>query len=263
LPDLGNPGFEAEPEAHAESDVETDRKKSAIPFWSVVDTEPEKSAAVAEVDSEISFQGQRSLHLQVQEQSVSIVSEAFPHPPSNRLLLGFHARSLEDLKHPNVQPKLRVYVEEIGEKPVYVAYAPVGEGGPRIGPHWRKFNVVYNLPTTGKRPLRIRLELGEHSEVWVDQFKLSEPPLDARKFQELVFQINLAAIYLDKGRFSSAARLMQGYWPRYLLENVSVQEPLRVAENNPGVSPPAPPARKETPGMFDRLRRSVPGIWRF
>jgi len=162
------------------------------------------------------------------------------------------------------QPGVRVFLEEVGRSSSgFARYASLGQGGPALSDQWRKFTIPFMLPTDSDRQLRVRIDVSADAEVWIDELQLSEPPLDERTYQEVVFQINLAGVLLDKGKYSSAAHLLEGYWPRFLLEHVAVQQVPRVAarQNQEEVRDAVKDA--PDPGVFDRLRRAVPKIWRF
>ena len=103
-------------------------------------------------------------------------------------------------------------------------------------------------------------------EVWIDEvqlydllFPLSFYEKAEQERLELIKLTHAAQSYHESGRLSDCVRLMEGYWPRFLVTHVPVIEQ-PVARK---VEPPPPEEPERSPGFMDRMRSMVPERLRF
>src|SRR4029079_9713464 len=112
-----------------------------------------------------------------------------------------------------------------------------GAGG--VSSSWAQFVFLLDdLPTSEVRQLRARIDLGGQGEIWIDQVELFDLAFTPEERVELTKLIALADLKLKSGQFSDCARLLDGYWPRFLLATVPLtQTPASVAQRPTAVKP--------------------------
>jgi hypothetical protein len=77
---------------------------------------------------------------------------------------------------------------------------------------------------------------------------------------ELTKIIGLADLKLKSGQLADCARLLDGYWPHFLVTNVPLTEtPASAAKAPPPRQPRIETAKK--PGMLDQMRGYMPKWW--
>lgn len=226
------------------------------------------------------------------ESGGAIISEPITVGPSGRVALSVWLR-----KKTSEQPRMRLAFEgrligSEGSQPFY-RFASVG-GGPNAAPlddDWRQFLFqVHDLPTTGLTDLRIRFELSGTGAVMLDDVAVTDLDFTDAERLELSKTITLAEFKLQGGELGECARLLDGYWPRFLrayvpttksaaqdvvegsgtaptegLPRPEKSSPPDVASpsgevpqtaRNPATAPA--PATDASPGFRDRMRRFVP-----
>jgi hypothetical protein len=104
-------------------------------------------------------------------------------------------------------------------------------------------------------------------EVWVDDVQIFGLAFSRPELVELSKLITLADVKLQNGQIGDCLHLLEGYWPRFLEENVALQPGML-----PG-GPPAdglatkPPAAEEKPpersGLLNRMKDMLPESLRF
>jgi hypothetical protein len=125
--------------------------------------------------------------------------------------------------------------------------------------------LVPDLPLQSRGQLQIRFELTGPGDVWLDNVKLESLlfplkfyPKSSAECLQLSLQIRSAKSAFDAGRISDCIRIVEGYWPRFVLANRPVNAP-KVAERIPPALPPQPNQGQEpSPGFGDRLKRLWP-----
>ena len=67
-------------------------------------------------------------------------------------------------------------------------------------------------------------------EVWVEDVQVFDLPFTESERWELSKLISLASVKLEAGQLADCARLLESYWPQFLLANVPLaQSPAPVA----------------------------------
>lgn len=230
-------------------------KPEQVPNWKAT------APGIAAIDSKVKHDGSQSLRLSSDGPAGGVVSQAFAAPATGRLSIAFWLR----VANPARQPTLRIALEgECGERG-FMRYAWFGEPGPQqpaapaIAAEWSMFVVhVGDLPLDAPCPLRLRLELMGPGEVWIDEIQLSDLAFSRRERVELYRLIMPVEVKLEAGQLGDCVRLLEGYWPRFLVNHV---RPAPVARREP--APSAPPPEPSSPGFADRLRAWVPERLRF
>jgi hypothetical protein len=192
-----------------------------------------------------------------------LVSRPFAPPRSGRITMSVWLRVADASR----QPALRLAVEGKLVGRDYYRYAPLGrpaepsqEGKP-LAAEWRQFVVPFNdLPLEGLSQMRVRVDLMSAGEVWVDDVQLFDLAFNESELRALYKLLTLADLNLQNGQVGDSIRLLEGYWPRFLVENVALPQtaPALAAkpstESAPDGTSPAPPPASWT----DRVKGFLP-----
>ena len=132
------------------------------------------------------------------------------------------------------QPNLRLAVEGKPTRQVpwcpgrdYYRYAVIGqppgpgqEGKP-IATTWGQYIVQFDdLPLDGLSQMRVRLDLMGGGEVWADDVQLFDLAFNESELRALYKLLTLADLNLQNGQVGDCMKLLNGYWPRFLIQNV-------------------------------------------
>lgn len=244
---LVNPGFE------------TARGSSSAPDGWQVTAGDGGEATIVELPAP--HGGSRSVHLRCRQGTAALVSPPLAPPETGRVAVSVWLR----LSDPSRQPPLRLAIEGEHFGQPYYRYAVVGQGAaaPAIGASWGEYVFqVPDLPVEGLQWLRVRFDLMGPGEVWIDDVELRDLYFSDKERLELFKPVTLARFKLQRGELGECARLLDGYWPQYLLHYVE-PAPAALAERSPSGNAPAAPAEPPAPGgLLDRVRRTLPAFWR-
>ncbi len=122
---------------------------------------------------------------------------------------------------------------------------------------------IDDLPLEGLTSLRARFDLMGAGEVWVDDVQVFGLAFSKPELVELSKLITLADVKLQNGQLGDCLRLLEGYWPRFLEENVALPAgavPLDTATAKPNPSEETPPERS---GLLNRMKDMLPESLRF
>ncbi len=247
---LANPGFEAQPS-----------RADEIPGW-ITSRQP---GAAARLDASIRHEGQASVHLSSGGPVASLASEPFPPPRGGRLMVLAHLKVADESR----QPSLRIAVEGVLNGRSYYRPGAVGAGTEQpVRAEWTPLFVRFDdLPAEGLTQIRVRFDLMDAGEVWIDDVQVSSLYLVEDKHRsernELLTLFQAAQVSLQEGKVSSARRLLMSYWPRLLEEVPAPARPLAAPRPEPT---PAEAAKSEDPpqtGLLDRAKGWLPGWMRF
>jgi len=197
----------------------------------------------------------------------SLISHPFAAPATGRLAISVWMR-VADAKN---QPTLQVTLEgnHRGERinRCFEIGRPAG-GGPidwSIKSEWSSYLFPVNdLPLEGLSQLNLRFDLIGPGEVWIDDVRMIDLAFYTKEVIELRSLLHTAYVRLQAGRVSDCMRLMEGYWPRFLEENVPLRTrvarhadlPPAAAVEAPKPPPKSPP--KSSPGIMDRVKGLLP-----
>ena len=233
---LENPDFEKPADA-----------RKGIPGWSVTS----RNGVSVQIDSGTAHGGKQSAHLASTGPVAWLVSRPLPAPTTGRVSMSVWLR----IADPNNQPPLRLALEcKIDGHDKY-SYAPVGRlpnGAPtgvNLGPQWAQcIFQVDDLPLEGITSMRARFDLMGPGEVWVDDVKLCNLAFSRPEIIELSKLITLADAKLQSGQVSDCMHLLEGYWPRFLDENVPpARRKIRPRANASPAWPISPPPKRPPP----------------
>ncbi|MFV2066608.1 MAG: family 10 glycosylhydrolase [Pirellulales bacterium] len=238
-------------------DFEASESEGAIAGWNVDEDSP---AAGATVDSETVGHGTQSVKLWSKGREVTLRSQPFDVPATGRLALKVWLRAGQATN----QPELKLAIE--GPREFY-RYASVGgpQGNHPLSEKGREVTVLFSdLPVGRIDQIWLRFDLKGAGHVWIDNVQLDPFYFGEAERNGLFKIIFTARQKLKNNELSDCLRLLDSYWPRFLVENVQrTHRP--VARQAP--KPPATLEKREEkprqPSMAERVKGLLPGFMRF
>jgi hypothetical protein len=207
--------------------------------------------------------GIQSAHLASTGPTGGLVSHAFAPPATGRLAVSVWLRAADATR----QPPVRLTIEgRTARRPFYrfaeFGRANAGQNAVRpIPAEWAQFVIeASDLPLGLLGAVRVRLELLGPGEVWIDEVQLCELVFDRREQLQLLRLITPGDVQLQNGRIADCMRLLDGYWPRFLVEYVQLDS--SPVTQRPESSKPHQEAERPG-GLIDRLKNFVPHRLRF
>ena len=162
--------------------------------------------------------------------TATLRSNHFDAPTTGRVSIALWLRTADKAK----APALRLGIEANVDGGDYFRYATLGVGAPtaRLTEQWAQYIFqVDDLPTENIHDARIRLDLTSPGEIWIDDVQLFDLAFAENERVELTKIITLASYKLQAGQVADCARILDGYWPQFLVANVPlVQNPAAVAQ---------------------------------
>lgn len=212
-----------------------------------------------ELDAVTKHSGNRALHLASADAlGVAVQSNLFPMPETGQLILSLYVRS----ENIGEQTRLHIALEDDADGRNYRQFTTLGGEHPLAGEwSWYEFP-VNDIPLDGGGPMRVQLYLTGPGEVWIDDVQLSDLQFAESQRIDLVKRVNAARRALDEGQVMDCLRLVDDYWPRYLVEHVPpALAPHLSTAKSPKKSQPQE-ATEENQGFGDRLKGIIPKFWR-
>jgi hypothetical protein len=198
--------------------------------------------------------GKAALRIRLPSGALSLRSAALEPPESGRLSVSIWARVTD----PQQQPRVRLVLEVDGR--VYYPWSPIGVGGDdrALGKQWKEFVFrVSQLPPVNES-LKIGIEVAGTGEVFLDNVRLFDIlVLDALEHKALAQLLSAADYQRRMGMVSECLRILDGYWPRYLIDNVPVVAP-EIVDGPPVTTqpPPANPTSRDA-SVLERFKRMI------
>jgi hypothetical protein len=183
---------------------------------------------------------------------VSLTSEPFAPPQTGRLTMAVWLRASDTEPRPTLRYVLEGQLEGSPQGAPFMRWQTRQVGG-----QWELFVVeASDLPLEGLASLRVRFELTGPGEVWVDDVQLCALVFQGAEKNALLKLIAPADLKLERRRVRDCIELLEGYWPRFLRDNVP-------ASQTPIARRPEPMARRPdepqpSPSFFDRVKSLVP-----
>ncbi len=210
--------------------------------------------------------GTQSVKLSSEGPIVCLLSQPLAAPATGRLAMSVWLRVADAAR----QPPLRLAIEGKLHGRDYYKFGAVGlaanAGQPAaaIGADWGMYIFqVDDLPLEGLTSLRARFDLMGAGEVWIDDVQVSTLMFSGPEMFELSKLITLADVKLQRGQIGDCLHLLEGYWPRFLEENVALPAGAVSAEaiaSKPRAEEEKPPERS---GWLNRMKDLVPDSLRF
>jgi hypothetical protein len=224
------------------------------------------ASAIAELDATNPQDGTTCLYFHSEGNLAVLESDSFPMPPTGQLAMTVQVRDAK------LAPggELRMVFEAVRDGQVY--RRPVVVAAQAAPGQWQERPLLVNdLPLESPGEMRIRFELSGPGEVWIDGVKLYELlfPLKFYKFKEaeilqFIQLTHAAKSAFDEGRLADCNRLLERYWPRFLIEYTPQIQPAIAAQPAANEQPPlAPPSNKNeqaAPSIGERIKRAFPFV---
>jgi hypothetical protein len=238
---LQNPGFELE------------EGTARIFGWQAM----KAAQGAIEISTTDARSGERSLLLQsVDNIGVAVQSHLFPVPETGMLVVTAKVRTTKPVEG----AKITMAVETDQSGPTYRrtrAYAAPAE----FNDQWSTLElVVSDLPVGDADQVRVQFHVTGAADVLLDDVALCDLRFDDARRTELVKRVFAAKTALQEDQVVDCLRLIDQYWPRYLVEYV----PPRVRDNATLAKQPNPAekAASEEDAKSGRWRKLVPRILR-
>ncbi len=162
------------------------------------------------------------------------------------------------------QPAIRLALEGKQDEGVYYRFATVGgraAGAATLSTDWSQYIFqVDDLPADELQDLRVRFDVSGPGEIWIDEVQLFDLAFSPNERVELGKIIGLADLKLKSGQLADCARLLDGYWPHFLVTNVPLAETGATAAKPPAPRPTRIDSAKRA-GMLDQMRGYLPKWW--
>lgn len=206
------------------------------------------------------LEGTRVARMMSEADVVWMRSGELPVPRSGRLSLQVRVRN----RMADRQPNLRLAIEAMTPMGPYYQFAPIGDPqtcgpGREIGKDWTPFAVHFDdLPPEQVSELRIGFDLMNAGDVEIDQIVVLDGWLDDADQKVLFQRTSVARMRLQEGGVYGPYELLEGYWPRAILETEAVVSvPL---EMPPAAAAPADVAEptQQSRNPWDRVLQLVP-----
>ena len=202
-----------------------------------------------------------------------LVSQPFVPPATGRITMSIWMRVADATQQPNV----RLAVEGKSSMSTwcpgrdYYRYAVIGQPpGPGqeakpLATTWGRYIVQFDdLPLEGFSQMRVRVDLMGAGEVWADDVELFDLSFNESELRALYKLLTLADLNLQNGQVGDCLKLLSGYWPRFLMQNVPVGPAAPALASRPDAPPPADdkPPDAQPSGWMDRIKGYLPGrLW--
>jgi hypothetical protein len=218
--------------------------------------------ATVELDAKNPQDGKSCLYFRSEGVWATVESDPFPATPTGQLAMTAYARGQ------NLEPgtELRLVVEVDCDGQPYRRGARV----PADAEWGKPFAIsVPDLPLESRGQMRIAFELTGRGEIWLDNVKLYNLLFPLTFYSgsqgdclQLTQQIHAAKTAFEAGQITDCNRIIDGYWPRFILAYRPPTQ-LKVAERIvPKTSSVSPPQTNEgqdaSPGLGERLKRFWP-----
>ncbi len=248
---LANPGFECPATAN-----------NPIPNWSAIG----QGKVNVRLDKTEKHTGKQSVKMSSDGPVTCLVSQPLTAPATGRFALSVWLRIADAAR----QPPLRLAIDGKLHGRDFYKFGPVGlppnAGQPAaaIGKQWGLYIFqVDDLPLEGLTSVHARFDLMGAGEVWIDDVQVSTLMFSGPEMFELSKLITLADVKLQRGQIGDCVHLLEGYWPRFLEENVALPAgalSAETVETKPRADEEKPPERS---GWLNRMKDLVPDSLRF
>ncbi|MEX2112951.1 MAG: hypothetical protein WD845_07180 [Pirellulales bacterium] len=237
---LDNADFEAVPQGEE------------IPGW----TSTAGMGGQVAIDPAQHHSGAQSIKLVSLGQPATITSAPFVPPTTGRIAIHMQLRG-----GAAGRPSVKISLEGQSADGPFAPYgvipaAPASEATLT----WVRYSFpVDDVPSEGLSTLRVRFDLVSAGELWIDDVQIFDLPFNPSERLELSKLISLASVKLEAGQLADCARLLEGYWPQFLLAHVPLTITTAPIAERP--APPATtPAAPDKPTMLESLKEYIPKL---
>jgi hypothetical protein len=220
--------------------------------------------ATVQLDPKNPQDGKSCLYFRSDGAWATVESDAFPATPTGQLAMTVYARG-QNLET-GTELRLVVEVDRDGQPYPQSARVPASEMQRADGLWGTSFAIfVPELPLQSHGQMRIAFELTGRGEIWLDNVKLYNLLFPLTFYGgsqgdclQLTQQIHAAKTAFEAGQITDCSRIVEGYWPRFILayrppNQLKVVE--RITPNSSVSSPQAKEGQDAPTGFGDRLKR--------
>jgi hypothetical protein len=255
-PVLENPGFEL---ASAPS--------HPLPGWLLLGP----PGAAVRLDSAVKRSGTFSLHLVSPQSGATLVTHPFSPPQTGRLAARVHVHLGSRPNRVRLSLEGRSTSGAIFVLAETIAALPAAESLPSAENNFSFIDLeAPEIPSDELMAVRLRLDLLEPGELWVDDVLMTQLAFHRVELVELMKQIAPAETQLRQGRYADYLRLLENPWTRFLQSQTPYELP--AGQDRPPASvaaQPAPAGSTESSASsgptnpLDRIREWLPRRLRF
>ena len=213
------------------------------------------------LDSRSMHSGMQSLMLEGVGTPVGIKSTLLTPQPAGRAVIEVWLRALPV---EGKLPAVRISMQGTSPAGPFVSQGvqqAVGATAQKPG-DWVPYSFsIENLPQDGLSDVSVKFELLGPGQVWIDDVQVRG--FSERELAELAKINTMASLHLEKGRYADCARLLDGYWPQFLVSNIpltSTSTP--VARRPKPVAPATPVEPAKSPSLFETMKSYLPPMFR-
>jgi hypothetical protein len=234
------------------ADFETAVQGNEIPGWNATAGMGSRVA----IDQAEHHSGGQSIKLTSAGQPAAITSPPFSPPTTGRIAVHMYLRG-----GAAGLPSLRISLEGQLADGQFAPYgvipaAPASEA--TLG--WVRYSFpVDDVPSEGLTALRVRFDLASAGELWIDDIEVYDLPFNPSERLELSKLISLASVKLEAGQLADCARLLEGYWPKFLLAYVPLTNTTAPIAERPA-PPQTEPGTATKPSMLESLKEYIPKL---
>ncbi|REJ70440.1 MAG: hypothetical protein DWQ31_00935 [Planctomycetota bacterium] len=217
------------------------------------------AGSVAQLDAAASRAGQTSVRLTSTGNLALLVSDKFRSPPTGRLVFSAWLRVAPG----EAVPDLRLAIggrTENGED--YYRFGRINGLNQFEGGQWQQIQFgVDDLPWDGLSDCQIRFDLMGAGQVWIDDVEIF--PLQFTNAERIHLSRLLAdaETLLKAQRYTDCIRLLDGFWPHYLEQHVSLATPRVAQQGRPQLRNKGAAARRQPPPPAQQQEEEEESWW--
>jgi len=213
------------------------------------------------LDSRIMHSGAQSLMLEGTGTPVGVKSTLLTPQPAGRAVIEVWLRAIPV---EGKLPAVRIAMQGTSVAGPFASQGVVQNVGATANKSgdWVPYSYsIENLPQDGLSDVAVKFELLGPGQVWIDDVQVRG--FSEKELAELAKINSMAHLHLEKGRYADCARLLDSYWPQFLVSNVpltSTNTP--VARRPKPVEPEAPVEPAKSPSLFETMKGYLPPMFR-
>jgi hypothetical protein len=199
--------------------------------------------------------GTSALRITSQGPVATLVSEPFAPPATGRLSVAVYISAAPGVRQSPLRLTVHYRFEGKDFFPNATFQVPQGLAG------WHPTVVSVNdLPMEGLSQLQLGFDLMGPGDVWIDDLQLYDLLFTKNERAGLIRVVTPADHSLQQGQIADCIRRLEGYWPRFLIDNVPLASLPANRQEDPRQTPPGgPPDKPEpSPGFTGRIKDFMP-----
>lgn len=226
----------------------------------------QQAATNVKLEKELGRNGSAGLAMVSTGQTVWIRSNQFAAPSTGRLSVSVWLKT----DNPDEQPPLRLAIEGRTASSDYYRFGSIGALAPdsetkRVDSKWQRFAVHFDdLPVKRIENLRIGFDLMGPGRVLIDDIEVYDRWFDGNDTKAITQMLATASLLMSKPEnLETCRRILNSYWPKFLDQNFSENEPGSKPDTDQPIVQPNPtnvetiqsPRTVKTP---QRTRKGLP-----